>query len=82
MEALQATRPSADVAAGQYWTQRVSGASGRPPEPRQCLCKRRRTDTSTSRSLVERRFNPARGTVVVPLVAGMRLAGVAGFARP
>jgi len=30
---------------------------------------------------VERRLNPARGMAVVPLVAGMALAGLAGFAR-
>jgi hypothetical protein len=30
---------------------------------------------------VERRLNPARGTAVVPLVAGMALEGLAGFAR-
>jgi len=31
--------------------------------------------------VVERRLNPARETVLVPFVAGMTLAVVAGFAR-
>jgi hypothetical protein len=32
-------------------------------------------------AFVERRLNPARETVLVPFVAGMTLAVVAGFAR-
>jgi hypothetical protein len=30
---------------------------------------------------VERRLNPAREVVFAPLIAGMTLAGLAGFAR-
>ena len=82
-----ACRSGSPVTIASAWWSRArrsgAGAGCRASSPGWARRRSRTGRRSSGRSFadVERRLNPARERAVVPLVAGMAFAGVAGFAR-